>query len=391
MLIDRDFTLETLQSLVRIDSRNPGLQEGAPGEAALARFVSRRLEEMGWETESQQLGEERCNVVARRRGTADGPSLMLNVHLDTVGVEGMKDPFSGDLRGGRVWGRGAQDSKGGMAAVLGAAKAVSESGVELKGDLVLAFVADEEHESIGTERLMEEVKTDAAIVLEPTDLDVCIAHRGFALFKVGTRGRTAHGGQSDIGIDANMHMGLLLAELERLKHEWEREHRHPMLGSASLHVPLISGGKQPFIYSGHCAAQVECRTVPGQTVDGVTAELRQTLEALGKRVEGFQGSLELLQWRAPFQTDPERLIVQTVWAEAEAVRGEAPRIIAHPWWEDSGLLAAAGIETVVIGPKGEGLHSESEWVDADSVVDLARILHRSVLSYCGDSLCAPGR
>ncbi|HSR54407.1 MAG TPA: M20/M25/M40 family metallo-hydrolase [Acidobacteriota bacterium] len=383
MPINRKFTLKILQELVRIDSRNPALEEGAPGEIQLARFVRQRLRELNWEAELQELGEARANVVARRRGAGGGPSLMFNVHLDTVGVKGMEKPFSGRLAQGRVWGRGAQDTKGGMAAVLAAARALSENGPELKGDLVLAFVADEEHESIGTTHLIGEVRTDAAIVLEPTDLDVCIAHRGFGVFKVLTKGRTAHGGQSDLGIDANMHMGLFLAELEKLRQRWVKAHRHPILGSGSLHVPLISGGRQLFIYSERCEAEVECRTVPGQTEQQVTQDLAAILEDLGSRVETFRSSLERTQWRNPFQVDPQRPIVRTLVTQTQAVRGESPRLIAHPWWEDSGLLAEAGIDTVVIGPKGQGLHSEREWVDADSVVDLARILYNCALAFCG--------
>jgi len=148
---------------------------------------------------------------------------MLNAHLDTVGVAGMAEPFSGERRDGRIWGRGAQDTKGGLAAVLGVAKALSDERTTLGGDLVLAFVADEEHESIGTADLLRRLRTDAAVVLEPSDLEVCVAHRGFGLFRLRTLGRTAHGGRSDLGIDANLHMGQLLAELDRLRQRWRQQ------------------------------------------------------------------------------------------------------------------------------------------------------------------------
>lgn len=383
MPIDRDFTLSTLQDLVRIDSRNPGLETGAPGERELARHVEALLGTLRWEAELHDLGNRRANVVATRKGSGNGPSLMINVHLDTVGVAGMADPFSGEYRDGRVWGRGAQDTKGGMAAVLGAARALSDDDVDLRGDLVLAFVADEEHESLGTARLVEHVRTDAAIVIEPSDLDVCVAHRGFGVFRVRTRGRTAHGGRSDIGIDANLHMGLVLVELDRLRRKWEEAPRHATLGSASLHVPLVSGGRHLFVYSDECTADVECRTVPGQSAEGVTRELQAILDSLRDRVDDFRGSVEPGLWRSPYEIDPERPIVRVVRAAADAVRGEPARIVGHPWWEDSGLLGEAGIEAVVLGPVGGGLHTEEEWVDADSVVDLAEILYASVRSYCG--------
>ncbi|MDX1632528.1 MAG: M20/M25/M40 family metallo-hydrolase, partial [Thermoanaerobaculia bacterium] len=319
MPVDREFTITTLQELVRIDSRNPSSEEGAPGELGIGLEVWKLLDGLGWEAKVQDLGEARVNVVATRRGTGDGPSLMLNVHLDTVGVTGMEDPFSGQLRDGRVFGRGAQDTKGGAAAVLGAAKSLAEDGVRLAGDLVLAFVADEEHESLGTAALVREVKTDAAIVLEPSDLEVCVAHRGFGIYRLTTRGRTAHGGRPEIGIDANLHMAHLLAELDRLN-PWSRDgHHHPLLGSASFHVPRIAGGRQLFVYSDRCTADLVCRTVPGQSQESVLEEIRGIVEAVAERTEAFDASVEPVLWRSPYEIDSDRPIVRVVRETVEDV------------------------------------------------------------------------
>lgn len=381
--IDAEFTRATLREIVRIDSRNPGLEAGAPGEWELAHHVAGQLNGFGWSAEVHDLGKPRANVVARWPGTGQGQSLMINVHLDTVGTTGMEDPFGGELRKGKVFGRGAQDVKGGVAAALAVAKLIAEEQIRLEGDLVLAFVADEEHESRGTEALVRKVTTDAAIVLEPSELDVCIAHRGFGIFRLQTRGRAAHGGASDLGIDANLHMGRLLVELEGLRGRWQKAKRHPMLGAATLHVPLISGGRQLFMYADRCTIDLECRTIPGQSNEAVLAELESILTDLRKQVPDFQGSVELIQWRAPYSIDPDSRLVQTVLDAASRVRGQAAKLIAHPWWEDSAILGDAGIEAVVIGPTGGGLHTDDEWVDADSVVKLAEILFLSAVDYCG--------
>lgn len=383
VVIDRDFTLQTLQQLIRIDSRNPGLEAGAPGEWELARHLHAQLVSLGWSPHVHDLGNRRANVVARREGSGQGPSLMLNVHMDTVGIQGMKDPFSAEFRDGRLWGRGAQDTKGGMAALLGMARALSENAVQLQGDLVLAYVADEEHGNIGTTALLEHVSTDAAIVIEPSDLDVCVAHRGFAVFRLRTHGRAAHGGSSDIGIDANMHMAHVLVELDRLRHQWKKAHQHVLLGTADLHIPLISGGRQLFIYAEECSVELECRTVPGQSAQQVEHELQSIFDDLGERSAGFRGDIEQLMWRAPYAIDPEEKIVRTVLAAATAVRDQPAATIAHGWWEDSGLLGEAGIKTVVLGPHGGGLHTNEEWVDAESVIDLANILYAASCTYCG--------
>lgn len=383
MPIDPGFTLATLTDLIRIDSRNPDLEPDAPGEEALARHVAGVLEGLGWAPDVHELAPGRASTVATRKGSGGGPSLMINVHLDTVGVAGMADPFSGEQRDGRVYGRGAQDTKGGMAAVLGLARALSDDGVRLRGDLVLAFVADEEHGSTGTVDLLARVRTDAAVVIEPTELDLCTAHRGFAVFRIVTHGRAAHGGQSELGIDANLHMGAVLAGLADLKRTWAERHRHPTLGSATLHVPLLSGGRHLFMYADRCVLEVECRTVPGQSREGILGELESLLASLEGEVDDFSATLEPGLWRSPHEIDVGRPIVRTALAAIERVRGAPARSIAHPWWEDSGLCADAGIDTVVLGPTGAGLHTDEEWVDEASVVDLARILHGLTLAYCG--------
>lgn len=384
MRLDAAAILQTLEALVAIDSRNPALEEGAPGEWALARHLEARLTGLdGWVTALHDLGERRANVVAVRAGAGTGPSLMVNVHLDTVGVAGMRSPFTAERSGGRIRGRGAQDTKGGIAAALGMAQALAEEEVTLHGDLVLAFVSDEEHLSIGTADVLQRVRTDSAIVIEPSDLDICVAHRGFGIFRLRTRGRTAHGGRSDMGIDANLHMGRLLAELDRLRARWEANHRHQMLGSATLHVPLVRGGRGLFMYADQCVAELECRTVPGQSADDVLRELREVAEHLASRIDGFEASVEPVLWRSAYGIDEDRPIVRSVRAAAARVRGEEPRLIGHPWWEDSGLLGEAGIDAVILGPAGEGLHTEEEWVDADSVVRLAEILYHAAVDYCG--------
>lgn len=388
-MIDRTFILNALQELIRIDSRNPGLEAGAPGEWDLARYLNSQLAGLHWQSDLHELGNRRANVLAVRKGVGRGPSLMINVHMDTVGTHGMTDPFSAVFRDGRIWGRGAQDTKGGMAALLGVAKALSGDEVQLQGDLILAFVADEEHESIGTAALLRQVRADAAIVLEPTDLDVCVAHRGFGVFRLRTRGRTAHGGSSDVGIDANLHMGHVLVALDQLRRQWREKHRHTVLGSANLHIPMISGGRQLFMYADECVVDLECRTVPGQTLNDVRDELQSILDSLRDQIADFHGDVETVMWRAPYAIDPQQPIVRTVLAAASDVRGQPARTIGHGWWEDSALLGEVGIQTVVVGPHGGGLHTEAEWVDAESVIQLAHILYTTICTFCGTACSEP--
>ena len=371
--IDKQYITETLQKLVQINSVNPGLDEKGPGEKEIAIYIAERLQEMGIEPIIEELAPRRLNVTGVIKGDGSGRSLMLNAHMDTVGVKGMSDPFSGRIENGKLYGRGAYDMKGSIAAILGAAKAIRESDRTLNGNLVLSFVADEEYESIGAEALVKKIRTDDAIVAEPTNLRLCTAHRGFGIWKITTKGKTAHGGNHHLGVDANGNMGLLMAEIHRRAERLQEEKVHPLCGAASMHLPLVSGGRSLFIYSHECEVHVERRTLPGESREEIEMDLRELMNELQSRHSGFEASMELVIWRSPYEIDTNRSIVKRVSDSLEAVRGTQPEIIGHTWWEDSAIFGDSGIETVVLGPKGGGIHEDIEWVEVESVVDLARV------------------
>ncbi len=279
--IDKDYLLKITQELVQINSVNPTLTPDGKGEAEIGAYVAEKLKELGLEVTTSEIAPGRVNTVGVLKGSGGGKSLLLNAHLDTVGVEGMSiDPFGGELRDGRVYGRGAQDMKGSLAAMLAAVKAIVDAGITLRGDLLITGVADEEHSSIGTEALVKEFKADGAIVTEPTDMHLCRAHRGFIWFEVETIGRAAHGSRYKEGIDANMRMGRFLAELEKLEQELLHREPHELAGPPSLHAAMIQGGTEISKYAAHCKLTIERRTIPGETVESATAELQEIIDRL---------------------------------------------------------------------------------------------------------------
>lgn len=377
------FITKTLQKLVQINSINPGLDPDGPGEEEIATFICDTLRDLSIPFEKEILAPGRVNVTAKINGSGGGKSLMLNAHTDTVGVKGMKEPFSGRIDGNRLYGRGSYDMKGSIAAILGAAKALKENDIDLTGDLILSFVADEEHESIGAQALIKKITADAAIVTEPTDLNLCLAHRGFGIFKISTEGKTAHGGRHKHGVDANLTMGLLLAELHKLSQRLPDENNHPLCGEASLHVPLISGGRSLFVYSDRCTISAERRTIPGETLEQVTAELQSILDRLSSNHPNVRATLETEIWRSPYEVDPSSAIVSATKRAATNSLGKTPDIIGHTWWEDSAIFGEAGIECVILGPKGGGIHEDVEWVELDSVHQLGEILYQTVTDFCG--------
>jgi acetylornithine deacetylase len=380
--IDREYLTQTLAGLVRINSINPTLVPGGAGEAEIAAYTADSLRSIGLDTAIHEPQPGRPSVVGILRGDGGGRSLMLNAHYDTVGVAGMAEPFSGAVQDGRLYGRGAYDMKGSLAAGMAAAKALVDAGVSLAGDLLVAAVADEEYASLGTADLIERYEVDAAIVTEPTELDICLAHKGFIWLEVETLGRAAHGSRFDLGVDANMRMGRFLTELEELERALRARPGHPLVGPPSLHAAMIEGGTELSAYAARCRLRIERRTIPGETEEQVMAELQTIVDRLAAADPSFQATLRSFFVREPFEVSPGAAIVQSLSRAAERVLGRTPRMVGDTPWMDSAMLAAAGVETVVIGPAGAGSHSHEEWVEVESVVRLAEILAETARSYC---------
>jgi acetylornithine deacetylase len=389
MKIDAEYTRATLARLVQINSINPTLAPGAPGEREIARFIAGSLEAIGLAAQIREPEPGRTSVVGRLSGTGGGRSLMLNAHCDTVDVPGMAEPFSGAIRDGKLYGRGAYDMKGSLAACMAAAKALVDSGTRLRGDLLVAAVADEEYGSLGTSDLIGHVKVDGAIVTEPTALDVCLAHKGYLWIEVEVTGRAAHGSKFEQGIDANMKMGAFLAGLSRLERDLRARPPHPLVGPPSLHAAMLSGGSGLSTYAASSKVQIERRTIPGETEAQAVAEIQSIVGALAAEDPAFRAEVRPFFVRNPFEVSPDARIVQAVDGAVTKVRGKAPVHFGDTPWMDAALLQEAGIETVVCGAAGAGAHADVEWVELDSVMQLAEILAVAALDYCRQSAPDP--
>jgi acetylornithine deacetylase len=379
--IDRAALLESLQALIRIDSVNPSLVPGGRGEGAIAAYLGQYLEASGLEVRTREIAPGRVNVVGILKGSGGGRSIILNGHTDTVGLDKMTiDPLDPVLRDGRVYGRGSLDMKGGLAAAIAAVRAIA-AGDRLRGDIILACVADEEYASIGTEALIEEYTADAAIVCEPSALGLGIAHKGFAWATIDVHGLAAHGSKPELGIDAIVKAGKFLVALEALGEKLAAR-AHPLLGPASVHASLIEGGSELSTYPDHCRIKIERRTLPGEDRETVAAELAALVAGLAASDKQFKADWDIFFHRHPFETAPDAPIAAAVSRAGELVLGAAPRPMGFSGWLDSALLAAAGIPTVIFGPAGEGLHAASEHVEFQSVADTAAILAAAVEDFC---------
>ena len=360
----RDELTELASRLVAIDSVNPDLVPGGAGEGEIARFVAAWCEDHGLETSVEEIAPGRWNVVAVARGSGGGKTLMLNAHMDTVGHAGMDRGLEPRVEDGRLYGRGAYDMKSSLAALLLAGARAKELG--LRGDVVLTAVADEEVASIGTAAVAASLRADAAIVTEPTEERVALAHRGFVWLEVETIGRAAHGSLPHLGIDAIAKMGHVLVGLEELDRTLRADPSHDLLGSGSLHASLVEGGVELSTYPDRCVLQAERRTIPGESAEAVAAEVQAIVDRAAASDPDFRAEVRTTFVREPFEVDRDEAVVQSVLGHAAATLGREAEVVGVPFWADAAILSAAEIPTVVYGPVGEGAHADVEWVDLES-------------------------
>lgn len=384
-LITLEALTETLADLVRIPSINPDLNPGASGEAEIASYIADRLRRTpGIDVEVQDAGNGRPNVIASI-GNGKGRTLMLNGHVDTVGVAGMQAPFDPVVENGKLYGRGASDMKDAVAAMIVLLEAFAAAG-DLPGRLVATFVVDEEYASIGTQAICREIerwKPDAALVLEGTGLDISIAHKGFAWATITTRGHAAHGSLHAEGVDAIAHMGRVIVALEALADDLVSRDPHPYVGAPSMHCSLIRGGQELSSYPEECVLEIERRTIPGETPEQIERELQEILVRLSADDPAFQATLEMGLFRHPFEIAGDAEIVTVVGKHANAHLGRSPELIGGMGWMDSALLAEAGVPTAIFGSAGEGAHGLVEWADLEVLHAFTNILADVVRDFCG--------
>ncbi len=380
---DSNKLLDDLQKLISINSVNPDLDQDGPGEREIAIFIKDLVSQIGFEIKLQDLGDNRINLTALLKGTGGGRTLMLNGHMDTVDTKGMTiDPFDPVFSDGKVYGRGSLDMKAGIAAILSASRAIVDSGTKLKGDLLLTFVVDEEYKSIGTEAVAETCHAHGAIICEPTDMKLVLAHKGFTWERILFHGKAAHGSRPDEGVDAITHSGIFLAAIDDFQRKVLAERKHPLLGSPSVHASLIAGGIGISTYPDSCMLEFERRTIPGETPEGVKEEIESILVELGRKYPDFMADHEQYFVRNPLEIDEGDRLVKCLGGSWKNVMGFPVEVAGFSGWADSAILNDKGIPAVNFGPAGKGLHAAEEYVEFQSVIDCTKVLTDTIITYC---------
>ena len=369
--MDSDELTRTLVDMIRLPSPNPG-----GTEAQTAAYVADYCRRLGLEVETPEVVPGRPNVVARLRGAQGGPAVALNSHMDTVpaSVGWTDDPFGGVVRDGRVYGLGASDAKGQIAAMLGALKALAGGRAELAGEVVLTAVIDEEVGSLGTRNVVEGLKADYAIIGEPTVMDIGIAHRGSCRPRIAVEGRSAHSSMPHLGMNAIYKMQPIIQALERYAAVVEQR-SHPLIGSSCASVTLVSGGQNECAVPDSCEITFDRRMVPGETHDGVVAEIEAILEQA--RADDPELKVSIVGFQPvsgpPSETPRDaRLVGLAVEAVADAT-GATPEVRGMTYGCDMSHFRRIGAEAVILGPGDIArCHKPDEWVGIDELTAAAK-------------------
>lgn len=372
--IEEGDIVELCRNLVRFRTINP------PGdELESAKYISEILGNSGLSVEIVPHTTTRASLISRLKGSGDSSPILFCGHLDVVPIGAQDwtyDPFEGRVAGGRLWGRGAADMKGGNAAMIIAAKILAESQYPLRGDLVLAFTAGEEGEKLGSSALASRkdlTSVQAVVIAEPSRNDIYIAEKGAFWLEITTHGKTAHGSMPEYGNNAIMMMMALIGELENPKSNGAL---HPLLGSFTRSVNTIHGGVKTNVVPDQCVITLDQRTVPGQNHKIIMRELEDIIKDLEKRIAGFRATIKITYDCAPVATSPNEPIVREFCAVVEKVTGKKPVPTGTTYCTDAGVLVPAfNVPLIVCGPGDPKLaHQPDEHVKIDKLVEATKIM-----------------
>jgi acetylornithine deacetylase/succinyl-diaminopimelate desuccinylase family protein len=369
--------LETLASLVRSNSVNPAYAGGVP-EAAIAAVVREFFEARGIRVFEQEVLPGRPNVIAVLPGRDPSRRIVFEAHLDTASAEGMTiDPYEPRISGGKLYGRGACDTKGALAAMMHAVASLAAEKATPPCEVWLAATADEEFAYRGVLRLREGLRAEAAVVAEPTSLRLVAATKGCVRFRIVTRGMAAHSSKPHLGRSAIAAMARVVLAMEEASSALSLR-VHPLLGPATCSIGTIHGGRQVNIVPDECAVEVDRRLLPGESPAGALEECRNLVASL----PGVEAEVEApMLSDEPLETPLDSPVVRCA-AGALSGMGLDPAPCGVPYGSDASKLARAGIPGIVFGPGSIDLaHAAVEYVECDEVEKALEFYRRFALGF----------
>ena len=379
--IDKDELVKLTSESLRVITVNP------PGnERPLAEFFAGKMGELGLEVRICPIGENRANVVGILRGKGKGPALLYNGHLDTVPPGDVKweyGPFSGEIVGNKIYGRGAADMKSGLAAMIMAAGALKKSGIELEGDLIIAGTAGEETDSIGAKELLKEKEmsgVEAILIGEPSSNEIYIAEKGALWLKVKALGKTAHASMPEMGINAILHMKKFMEELCSYKFEYQE---HELLGCPTMNIGTIRGGIKTNVVPDCCEITIDIRTVPGMRHSAILEDFKAIIKKMKEDIPELNMVIEVENDRPPVGTDKNHEFVELAIKVGERVFKKALVPQGVNYYTDGVVFVPeTGLPMFILGPGEARLaHQPNEYVEIDKLQKAAEFYAAFAVEY----------
>ncbi len=381
--------IKLTQELVKI----PSHKDVDGREKKVAEYIYDYCIENGLEAELQTVEGERKNVIAYLRGNGNGKSLMFNGHTDTVPPYNMTiAPFDAEVKDGYIWGRGSNDMKGAIACMLICMVALKRAGIKLNGDIIFTGVIGEEEKSEGTEYIVKSnLKADGAIVGEPSNYEYAIGHRGLEWLEIKIKGKAAHGGVPNLGINAISKAAKLILRIEQELYPKLKERYNEYMGPSVMNFGRIEGGSQPSTVADWCSIMIDRRYIPGENVQTVIGEYQQIIDQIKSEDADFDAEIVrmsnnmLTLDHLYLMTDPENPLVTASRESISQIIGKEPEITRRRGWTDSALFSNyAGIPTVVLGPGDISYsHTKDERVPISHLIDYVQIYSNIAIKFCG--------
>lgn len=387
--------IDLVRNLVSSPSHDGISRQETETATKIHKFFARE----GIDTQLIPVVDGRCNVIARMKGEGTGRTLLYNGHTDTVPPFDMLDPYRVRIENGKLYGRGAVDMKGPISCMMIAMAGLKRAGIKLKGDLIFAGVIDEEDSSLGTKALIQGgLKTDAAVVGEPTNLNVCIGHKGVEWFETVFTGKAVHAGRPEEGINAIQKAAVFINRIESDLIPRLKKRKHPVIGESTLNYGFIKGGTQPSTVAGECVLQIGRRWIPSEKYEDVVGDFQMIINQLKKEDPSFQAVFRPMEeesmknesktdfWHhEAMETDPQHPIVQAAQKSVEDYYERKAELKSFEAWSDGGLLSSfGGIPSIVFGPGSlTSAHSSDEFIEIRELVPAAVLYALIALEFCG--------
>ncbi|MTI68362.1 MAG: M20 family metallopeptidase [Firmicutes bacterium] len=389
-LVTEEEVINLIKNLVKIPSY-PGIKEQ---ETLVAKYINELFNKENITSEVIPVINGRSNVIAKIKGTGKGKTLLLTGHMDTVPPYTMPgDPFKVSIKNGKLLGRGVVDMKGPLACMIMAMIAIKRSGIKLKGDVIFAGVIDEEEKSEGTIALLENgIKADGAIVGEPTEMNICIAHRGLEWLNLNFKGKAVHGGKQDEGINAILKASNFIQRVEKELIPKLQERKHPVAGNSTMNYGLIKGGTQPSTVAGDCILKIDRRWIPGEKYKKVIEEYENIIDDLKNEDDTFNCSLKVMDEslmkegyvHEAMEIDKNHPLIEIISTATESIINKKPEKTYFPAWSDGGLLSTYGnIPTIIFAPGDlETAHSDNECIKIKELYPSTLIYALATIKFC---------